>query len=162
LSCALEGDPKKAAWAEALAGTINTARIRCAWTQIAPTEGKFRWEETDAQLAWCRSARLNVAAGPLLELRPGALPDWLWLWQGDFEQIQSMVLDLVRAAVGRYRGKVATWHLVHRPGSGEVLGLSEEEQVRLTARVLQVARQVDSRAQLVVDFDRPWAEWMAS
>jgi hypothetical protein len=98
----------------------------------------------------------------LIELRPGAIPDWLWLWAGDFDEILSQATEMVRAAITRYRGKVAIWHLVHRPASGEFLGLSEEEQVRLTARLVQAARQVDPDAQYVVDFDRPWGDWLAS
>jgi hypothetical protein len=162
LACGLEGDPKPASWSAPLLDAINAGRITCDWGKLAPVEGKYKWEQSDAQLHWCRRRRITPTAGPLLDLRPRCLPDWLWLFEGDFEEIQSMVVDLVRHAVGRYRGKVAIWHVAHRVACSEVLGLSEEEQIRLTAKVLQVARQADPNAQLVVDFDRPWAEWMAS
>jgi hypothetical protein len=162
LGVALEPEPKRSPWLAPLLDGINSARLTCNWRKLAPTEGKYRWEEPDAQLAWCRAAKLTPTAGPLLDLRPAALPDWLWLWEGDFDEIQSMAVDLVRQALTRYRGKVGQWHVTHRVASGEILGLSEEEQIRLTARVLQVARQVDPNAQLVVDVDRPWAEWLAS
>ena len=160
--CALEGEPKSAVWSAPLLEAINSACVSCDWGRLAPVEGKYRWEEPDAQLAWCRRRRLTPTAGPILELRPKALPDWLWLFEGEFEEIQGMVVDLVRQAVGRYRGKVAIWHVAGRVAGSEVLGLSEEEQIRLTARALQVARQTDPNAQLVVDFGRPWGEWMAS
>ena len=162
LGVALDGSPRGATWAEPLAGSINSARVRCSWAHLEPAEGQFRWEEADEQLAWCRRKHLAPAVGPLLEFRPGALPDWLWLWEGDLESIAGMVADLVRQAVTRYKGKVATWHVVGRPASGEVLGLGEDDQIRLTARAIQVARQADPNAQIVVDLDRPWAEWMGS
>ena len=162
LSCGLEGDPKKKPGYAALLPAFNAARINCSWARLAPTEGRLRWEEADAQLAWCRANKLTVSAGPLIELRPGRLPDWLWLWQGDYEQIAGMAEELTRQAVARYRGKITTWHLVHRAGTAEVLGLGEEEQVRLTALVLKTARRVDPDAQLVIDFERPWAGWLAS
>jgi hypothetical protein len=158
----LSGDMKKTPWTGAIAAAVNMARIHCAWSRIAPTEGKLRWDEPDAQLAWCKSQKIIPTAGPILDLRPGALPDWLWLWQGDFEEIQSMAVDVTRAAVNRYRGKIAAWHLVSRPASGEILGLTEEEQVRLTARILQTARQADPNVQLIVNFDRPWGGWLGS
>lgn len=162
LSCPLEGDPRRSPGLAAVQPAINTARLTCPWSRLAPTEGRFRWDDFDAQIAWCRAHRIPPAVGPLVELRPGALPDWLWLWGGDFDQVLALVEDLIRQTVGRYKGKVATWHLVHRAGSGEVLGLSEEEQVRLTARALQIARRIDPEAQLVIDFDQPWSDWMAT
>lgn len=162
LECSLEGEPKRSPIEPALVQTFNSARVRCAWADLAPDEGKHRWDEPDAQVHWCRKRKLAVSAGPLIEFRPGALPDWLWLWDGDFEEIQAQASDIVRQAVTRYRGKVAVWHVVHRPAEYPLLGLSEDEQIRLTARLLQVARQADENAQLVIDFDRPWAEWMSS
>jgi hypothetical protein len=162
LACGLEGVPKAAPWSGTLVEAINAAQIRCAWARIAPGEGHYRWDEVDAQLSWCRKRRLTPMAGPLLEFHPNALPDWLWLYEDDLEGITDMIIDLVRQAVSRYRGKVPVWHIVHRAGSSEILGLSEEDQFRLTAKLLQVARQADPSAQLVLDLDRPWAEWMGS
>lgn len=162
LACGLAGDPRQAPWGAPLAEAINAARVRCSWAALEPAEGQFRWEEVDAQLAWCRKNRLMPLAGPLLEFRPGALPDWLWLWEGDFDAISGMAVDLVRQVITRYKGRVGFWHLVGRPAGTEVLGLTEDEQIRLTAKLVQEARQADPNAQVVIDFDRPWAEWMGS
>ena len=162
VGCGLNGSPKGASWSGPLPEAINSARVHCNWALLEPAEGQFRWEEPDEQLAWARKRKLATSAGPLLEFRRGALPDWLWLWEGDFESISGMVADLVRQTVGRYKGKVSCWHVVGRPASGEILGLDEDEQIRLTVQALQAARQADPHAQLVVDLDRPWAEWMGS
>lgn len=162
VSCTLDAGTRKSSIAEVLRPCLNATRIQCTWGALAPSEGRIRWDDFDAQLSWTLTNRLVPTAGPLIELRPGALPDWLWLWSGDFDEIQGMAVDFVRQAVTRYRGKVAIWHLVHRAGTAEILGLNEEHQVRLTARLIQVARQADPQAQLVVDFERPWAEWLAT
>ncbi len=162
LSSTFEGDPADWPAAPALASCLNAGRITCNWASLAPQESRLKWDVFDAQLAWCRANKLTPTAGPLIDLRPGALPDWLWLWGGDFEEILAMVEDLVRQVITRYRGKIAIWHLVHRAVVGEILGLNEEEQIRLTARVLQVARTTDPQAQLVIDFERPWAGWLSS
>lgn len=162
LACGLHGPPKSQPWSAPLLGAINAARIDVGWARLAPDERHFRWDQPDAQLHWCRKKRLAATAGPLIDLSRPALPDWLWLWQGDFDEVLAQAADLARQAVARYRGKVSVWHLVARPASGEVLGLTEEDQIRLTARIIQVAHQADPDAQLVVDLDRPWAEWMAA
>src|SRR3954451_21203375 len=120
LGCALEGDPKHAPWAADYTATFNAARASCPWKALAPTEGQYRWDDLDAQLAWCRRQRVAVQSGPILHFRPAALPDWSWLWEGDFDPILGLVVDVVRQTVSRYRGKVPIWNLVHRPASGDV------------------------------------------
>jgi hypothetical protein len=162
LGSVLEGDPRQAPWSGPWTSAFNSARVGVPWKGLAPSEGQYRWDEFDAQLAWCRKNQVPVQAGPLVEFRPGALPDWIWLWEGDFETILGLVVDLVRHAVQRYKGRVPVWHLVHRPASGDVLGLSEEEQIRITARAVQVARQADPGAQFTIGLERPWAEWMGN
>jgi hypothetical protein len=159
LAAAVHTEPKRP-WSAELKSRINTLRLACPWRTISPTEGQNRWETLDAQLAWAVKHRMTPHAGPLIDLRADALPDWLCLWDGDFETIQGLAVELVRQAVGRYRGKVPTWTLIHRPGSTDILGLGEEDQVRLAARLLQVARHVDPAAQFLVGVDRPWGEWL--
>lgn len=156
----LEGDPKASPWSANWGQSFNAARVSVPWRSLAPSEGVYRWDQLDAQIQWCRKQHLSYQAGPLIDFRPGALPDWIWLWEGDFEPILGLVVDFVRAAVLRYRGKVPVWHLIHRTATTEVLGLSEEEQIRIAARAIQVARQADPGAQFTVGLDRPWAEWM--
>jgi hypothetical protein len=162
LAMTLEGDMKSAPPAGDWSQAFNAARVGCSWKALEPSEGQYRWDDLDAQIAWCHKNQFSLQAGPLLEFRPAALPDWIWLWEGDFETILGLVVDFVRQAVHRYRGKVPVWHLVHRPARSDFLGLSEEEQIRIAARAVQVARQTDPAAQLTIGVERPWAEWLGS
>ncbi|WP_165225851.1 endo-1,4-beta-xylanase [Aquisphaera insulae] len=161
LGCVLSSDPDKTAGTAQWPSAFNACQLGVSWRQLAPSEGKYRWDQLDARLAWCRKNRLEVEGGPLIEFRAAALPDWIWLWEGDHEAIGGFVIEFVRQAVLRYRGKVPHWHVVHRPASQEILGLSEEEQIRITARAIQTARQADPSAQFSIGIDRPWAEWMS-
>ena len=144
------------------AGCFNMVQVRVPWREIAPSEGQYRWEGLDSMLSWGRKAGLAIEVGPLVEFRDGALPDWLSLWEGDSETLSGLVAEFIQQIVQRYRGRVPLWHLVHRPASGDILGLTEEEQIRITARAIQVARQADPGAQLSIGVDRPWADWMGS
>jgi hypothetical protein len=162
LSCVLEGDPQGIPAALDWPRTFNAGQAGVTWRQVAPSEGQYRWDLLDSHVAWLRKNRLAIEGGPLIEFRRGALPDWLWLWEGDYETIGGLVADYVRQVVTRFKGKVPLWHVVHRAASGEILGLSEEDQVRIAARAVQVAHQADPSAQVTIGVDRPWAEWMGS
>ncbi len=162
LACMLDVPPPKLPASVDWPATFNACHVAVTWKQIAPAEGKYQWDIFDSLLAWGKSQGMAIEAGPLVDFRSGALPDWIWLWQGDGETISGLVAEFVRQAVARYKGKVPLWHLIHRMASGEILGLSEEDQIRIAARAIQVARQTDPSAQLTIGVDRPWAEWMGS
>jgi len=117
LAIGLDGDPGPAPWASKVVPACNAAHLSVTWKSLAPTEGKLRWDEFDAQLAWANKHKLAVQTGPIIDLRPGALPDWIWLWEGDFDAILGMAVDVVRQTVARSKGKVPLWTLIHRPGS---------------------------------------------
>ena len=162
LGFGLDGDPAKILGLPLTLSSANSTLVSIPWRSLSPAEGQFRWEPMDAAMSWAKRQKLTIQAGPIFDFSTTAIPDWLKLWDRDFATIQDHVADLVKQVVGRYRGQVAVWHVVGRPASSSLLGLSEEQQVRLTAKCLQVARLCDPSAQLVVDFDRPWAEWMSS
>src|SRR5262249_20061054 len=54
LACALDGDPKQAPWTSDFTAAFNAAQVGCSWKKISPIEGHYRWDDFDAQLAWCR------------------------------------------------------------------------------------------------------------
>jgi len=162
MGCVLDGAPQTLPPSLDWSSAFNTCHLGVSWKQVAPSEGQYVWDQFDAQLAWCRRTGLTFEVGPLVEFRRGALPDWVWLWEGDCESLGGLVADFVQQTVQRYRSRVPLWHVVHRPASGEILGLTEEEQIRITARAVQVAHQADPSAQLTIGVDRPWAEWMGS
>src|SRR5690606_7533507 len=140
---------------------FNTAIVPFSWSQIESDEGRRDWTLCDAQIQWCQTAGVRVCGGPLLELSRSALPDWLFLWEGDFENLLAVAGDHVRAVVQRYRGKASFWNVAGRLMTGEALGLDDEQKLRLIVRAIEVVRTVDRQTPVIVTFDQPWAEFMA-
>ncbi len=140
--------------------TFNAAEVPICWRDTETTEGRYSWTVNDKQVEWCRKHKLKVLAGPLLMLDPAALPDWLYLFEDDFESVLDFASGLVRAAVGRYRGKVDAWICAGRINTAEVLALSEQQRLRLVARSVELIRDLDPDTPALVSFDQPWAEYM--
>jgi hypothetical protein len=135
--------------------------VPLTWRRIEATEGRRKWDETDKQVAWAQSAGVRVTAGPLLELDDRGVPDWTYLWEGDFNSLLAFMLDHVRAVVERYRGKVHLWQVAARMTHGHALGLSEEARLQAAAKAITTVRQLDATTPIVVTFDQPWAEYLA-
>jgi hypothetical protein len=158
----LGGHLPKANVARHVVNTFNMVSLPLTWRSIEAVEGRRDWTDTDAQVDWAHSAGLRICAGPLLELDDRGVPDWTYLWEGDFNSLLSFMLEHVRSVVERYRGKVHLWQVASRMTHGHALGLSEETRLQLAAKAIAVVRQLDPATPLVVTFDQPWAEYLAS
>ena len=144
-----------------LVEACNIIQIPIAWRAIEQSEGKRNWKHTDQQLAWCQQAGLKVSAGPLLQLDDRGIPDWMVLWDGDFDNLVHLLLDHVRAVVSRYAGRVHLWLVASRVNTGKLLSLEEEQRLNLVAHAVELVRRLDPRTPVVVSFDQPWAEYLS-
>ncbi|HEV3417864.1 MAG TPA: endo-1,4-beta-xylanase [Pirellulales bacterium] len=149
------------ALSEAFAVAFNTAVVRMPWGHVEAQEGTRRWSMVDGQIAWCQAHQMRIFAGPLLEIEQSSLPDWLYLWEGNFDNILTMASNQIRAAVSRYKGRVHLWNCAARVNNVETLSLSEEQSLRLTLRSIEIVRELDSRVPVVVSFNQPCGEYLA-
>jgi len=147
--------------AEQLLRCFNAAVVPVCWREIETDQGNRRWDLCDRQIEWCRAHALRVCGGPLLQLDPRSLPDWLYLYEDDFDNLCACVTDFIRAAVTRYRGKVDYWQSAGRLTSAEILSLSEEEKLRLAAGTIELVRSCDGEVPILLSLDQPWGEYLS-
>ncbi len=146
--------------AEPFLAAFNTAVAPLSWQQIETHEGQRDWSHADGQIAWCQANELRIIGGPLLALDHRRLPDWCYLWEGDFDNILSMATQHVRNVVLRYKGRIHLWHCAAGLNTAVDLGLSEEECLRLTVRTIETVRNADPRAPVLVSINQPWGEYL--
>ena len=144
-----------------LVEACNIIQIPIAWRAVESKEGRRDWKQTDEQLAWCQKAGMKVAAGPLLRMDDLGVPDWMVLWEGDFENLTRLMVEHVTAVVSRYAGRVHLWQVASRVNTGRLLGLEEEQSLQLVAHALELVRNIDPRTPTVVSFDQPWGEYLS-
>ncbi len=147
---------------ESIVETFNLVSLPMSWRDIEASEGRRKWDSTDNELRWAQKNSLKVVGGPLLEFDERRVPDWTYLWEGDYETLSTFMLDHVRHAVKRYRGKVQLWHVAARMNRPRVLSLNDEDRLQVVASAVHAIRELDPRTPIVVSFDQPWAEYMAT
>jgi hypothetical protein len=140
---------------------LNAANVPLVWRDIETSEGHYFWDTSDQQVDWAKAAGLTLLAGPLLQLDQRALPDWLALYENDFESVVLFASEFLKAAVPRYRGRISVWQCAGRVNTAEVLSFTEEEKVRLAARAIELTRTLDPDTPILVSFDQPWAEYLS-
>jgi len=140
---------------------FNYATVPLTWGTIEPQEGHYHWDEPDELIAWCLEHRLLPKVGPLLSFCDADLPEWLWLWEGDFDSLLTFVCDFVETTVARFRDRVQVWDVVSGANTANVLGLTEDQVLRLSAAALEVTKRVHPRAIPAMTLRDPWGDYLA-
>ena len=102
-----------------------------------------------------------MCVGPLVQLDREHLPDWIYLWEDSYAELQSNAVRMVDAVVRRYRDRVQIWHCASRLNLNEGLALDEQERLMLAVAILRTIHSVDTSSPVVISFDRPWGEYLA-
>ena len=139
---------------------FNAAVVPLSWRAVEVNEGEYQWNVYDRQIAWCQSHNVATIGGPLLHFAGQGVPDWLYLWEGDFDNVLAFVSDYVETVVTRFRGQVDLWLCASGMNLGEVLGLDEEALLKLVVRTVEIARRIDPNTPAAIRFSQPWAEYM--
>jgi hypothetical protein len=161
LGCRLGTVPIPDTQAPDLLQAFDSIQLPFAWNEVEPTEASYRWEPFDELLEWAQVHQLVVSAGPLIDFSKARLPDWLWLWQRDLSSLASFMCDYAETVLKRYKNRIRTWQLTVASNSASILGLTEDELLWLTARLVEAARQVDPTLDLIVGIAQPWGEYMS-
>jgi GH35 family endo-1,4-beta-xylanase len=161
LGCNLGWEPPDDSWSKPFQNAFTAALVPIEWKTVEPTEGQQDWDAVDAQIQWCRDNHLMMYGGPLIDLSPEGLPEWLWQWERDFQNLQSIICNYVETAITRFYGTIRQWEISARVNTGGALALNEEKRLSLAAKSLEVARHVDEEIQLMIGIDQPWGDYQA-
>ncbi len=161
LGGSLDSQPLTEPQSQHFLAAFNAAVVQINWRDVELNEGEHDWSATNREIEWCRRAGLKICAGPLLRFTQRNLPDWLYLWDDDFDTIRQYALQFVANVVKRYKGSVHIWHCAASMNIPGKLALPEEYKLKLTVDAIQTVIKHDDRAPVIVSFDQPWAEYLA-
>jgi hypothetical protein len=160
LSARYAAPPAGAAAAE-YRRAFTAARVGLRWRDVEPAESRYNWPAVDAALAAARANGLPVAFGPVIDLAPGTVPDWAGEWDGDLPTLAAFMCDYLETLIGRYKGEVRRWVVCGGCNHADGLGLRDDDRLRLAARLVEAALQLDPALDVVVGVAQPWGDYLA-
>ncbi len=133
------------------------------WVDMEPVEGKYSFANTDRWIEWTvRQAKLPVAAGPLVDFRPSCVPDWLYIWENDYETLRDLVVEHVQAVVTRYRRTVSRWTVASGLHVNTNFKVSFEQIMDLTRIAVLMVRKLHPASKIQIEIAQPWGEYHAT
>ncbi len=132
------------------------------WIDMEPSEGQYAFAGTDRWIEWAvRTAKLPVFAGPLVDFRPACTPEWMYIWENDYETLRELVVEHMQNVVTRYRRTVTRWTVCSGLHVNQHFKLSFEQIMDLTRICVAVVRKLHPAGKVQVELSQPFGEYHA-
>lgn len=146
----------------AATGGLDFITLPMRWLEMEPSEGKYAFAKTDRWIEWAvTKAKLPVTAGPILDLDPNSVPEFLYIWEHDYETLRDVIFEHVKTLVTRYRRTVNTWTVCSGLHATGALTLSAEQALDLTRGCVTIVRKLQPAAKVQIEISQPWGEHTA-
>ncbi len=128
-----------------LTNHFDFLQLPAPWRDLAPEESEYRWQQMDDWVEWASRNRMPMLAGPLVSFEPNNLPDWLFIWEHDYDTVRDLIYEHVERVVSRYRDRINVWKVVSGLHINSHFSFNFEQLMDLTRmatmRVKKVAPQ---------------------
>ncbi|MFO0801340.1 MAG: hypothetical protein U0804_28070 [Gemmataceae bacterium] len=140
---------------------FSAVRVNIRWADIEPEESRYNWDRVDAAISAAEELGLPVTFGPVIDLTPGMLPPWAATWRGDMPTLAAFMCDYLETIVCRYKDRARRWVVCGGVNHADGLGLSEDERLRLAARLFEAAATLDPELDFALGVAQPFGDYLA-
>ena len=144
-----------------VAEAFDVVSVPTTWKKLADKERSYRWEHVDDWVNWAAANRRTIYAGPLVSFDPADVPQWLYIWEHDYEALRETIYDHIHRVVRRYKPKVRLWRVVSGLHAYNSFNLSFEQIMELTRLSCSVVKKLAPRSVVLIELVLPWGEYHA-
>lgn len=146
-----------------LTGAFDFATLPINWRDIEPTEQAFNWKPLDGwvEVLSRASAGIPLRGSPLLCFTERHIPDWLYIWEHDFDTIRDLAFEHVRRVINRYGQHIHSWIVIRGIHAPTCFAFSFEQLMELTRMSAALCKQVSPRGTALVELVFPFGEYYA-
>ena len=161
VGCRVDPQVTNERYRETLAANFDYAVLPMSWGQVQPEEQTFDVASIDEWVELLARRRVPAIAGPLVRLDAQHVPDWMVIWEHDYDMLREMAYDYVQKMVGRYRKSVGVWNVVAGVQSNTAFSLSFEQVIDLTRLLVTQVKTLQPTARTLVTVTHPFGEYHA-
>ena len=142
-----------------LLSNFDFVRLPVPWRWLAPEEGTYRWEGLDGWAQWIGRKRMPVVAGPLISFRPQHVPDWLFIWEHDYDTVRDLAYEHIQRLVTRYRNTIAGWNVVSGIHTNDNFSFTVEQLIDLSRMSTMLVKKIQPAARALIEICQPFGEY---
>lgn len=144
-----------------LGDTFDFISIPTTWKHLGPKERSYKWEHVDDWVNWAVANRRPIHAGPLVSFDPADIPEWLYLWEHDYETLRDLIYEHIQQVVQRYERKVSLWRVACGLHAYNSFNMSFEQIMELTRMSCSLVKKLAPQSMVLIDLVLPWGEYYA-
>lgn len=144
-----------------LAASFDFVQLPLPWKQLSPEENEYRWDDMDAWAAWAQAQGKPVIAGPVVSFEPSCLPDWLYIWEHDYDTVRDLIYEHIERVVSRYKHVVSAWNIVSGLHVNSHFTFNFEQLMDLTRMSTMLVKKLHPQAKVIVELRQPFGEYYA-
>jgi hypothetical protein len=154
-------------FSEPLRAVVNDSfdfiNLPMRWSEVEPEEDKHAFARLDKWMDWAsRTAHKPVVAGPVIDFRPRCTPDWLYVWENDYDTLRELVYEHFKTLIARYKKAVNVWTVCSGLNVNANFTLSLEQIIDLTRLSVLIVRKLHPQARVIVEISQPFGEYSAT
>ncbi len=145
-----------------LATNFDYIQLPMPWRHLSPEEGDQHFDLTDDWINWSAQARAHAIVGPLISFEPSNLPDWLYIWEHDYDTARDMVYEHVERVVSRYKDRVTVWNVISGLHVNSHFTFNFEQLMDLTRMSTMLVKKLQPNAKVLVELRQPFGEYYST
>jgi hypothetical protein len=101
-------------------------------------------------------------AGPLVHFSNVAIPDWLYIWEHDYETVRDLLYEHVDRVAARYGPHVILWNVLSGLHVNAQFSFTFDQLMDLTRMTVGLIKKSNPNARTMIELTQPWGEYYAN
>jgi hypothetical protein len=157
--CRVDYAVKNERYREVAATSFDYIVLPMSWKRLQPQEHTFESAPLDEWVEFLSRRRVPTIAGPLIRLDQKNVPDWMVIWEHDFDMLREMAYEYVQKVVSRYRRAISAWNVAAALQTNAAFTLTFEQIVELTRMLVQQVKTLIPNARTMITIAHPFGEY---
>lgn len=157
--CTINLQTKAELYRRRLLNGFDFAIVPISWRHIEPKQGEYHWDELDEWVDWLSKHQIPIKASPLVSFHEDHIPDWLYIYEHDFDTAREFIYEHIRRVLQRYRDRILVWDVISGIHAYNTFNFNFEQLMELTRMSSAITKQMVPNALTLIDIVAPWGEY---
>jgi len=138
---------------------FDFATVPLSWRQLEPKQGENDWTDLDEWVEWLTQNQIPIKGSPLVSFHEHHIPDWLYIYEHDFEAVRDFIYEHISKVLQRYSGRIQVWDAISSIHAYNAFNFNFEQLMELSRMACSITKQLAPSVVTLVDLAAPWGEY---